>query len=103
MQELISQKQHRPVREPDFTVDMVPELADQSLLRGTKFSDAGYISICDNKEVNIYNDHTSHIIVSEAAVLKVWKGPCTKLWRVPLQMCVTKLNTHTHSYSMDPP
>ena len=74
---------------------MVPALDYQSLLRGSKFSETGYISICDDKEVNIYDGFTTRIIVSEAAVLKGWKCPRTKLWRVPLQPCVTNLNTHT--------
>ena len=33
------------VREPVRTVDMVPALANQSLLSGSKFAEAGYISI----------------------------------------------------------
>ena len=38
------------VREPTRTVDMVPALANQSLLSGGKFAEAGYISICDGNE-----------------------------------------------------
>ena len=74
---------------------MVPELSDQSLRSGSKFADAGYISICDEKKVNIYDGRTARILVSEKVVLKGWKCPRTKLWRVPLQPCVTNLNTHT--------
>ena len=74
---------------------MVPALADQSLLSGSKFADAGYISICDDKKVNIHDGRTARIIVSEAAVLKGYKFPRTKLWRVPLQSFVNNLNTHT--------
>ena len=40
-------KLHRPICEPARTVDMVPALADQSLLSSGKFTEAGYISICD--------------------------------------------------------
>ena len=74
---------------------MFHTLANQSLLSGSKFSDAGYISICDSKEVNIYDGHTSRILVSERAVFIVWKCPRTKPWHVLLQPCVTNLNTHT--------
>ena len=70
-------------------------LADQSLLSGSKFSDTGYILTCDDKEVNIYDGRTSCILVSEIAVLKVWKCPRTKLWHVLIQLFVTNLNTHT--------
>ena len=55
----------------------------------------GYISTCDGNEVNIYDGHTARIVVSEAAVLKGWRCPQSKLWRVPLQSHVTDLNMHT--------
>ena len=66
-------KLHHPVREPARTVDMVPTLANQSLISSSKSFDTGYISIYDNKEVNIYDGHTAHILVSEKEVLKGWK------------------------------
>ena len=59
-------------REPGRTVDMVPALADNSLLSGGKFSDAGYMSICDRSEVNFYDRQSVKITVSEEAVLKGW-------------------------------
>ena len=58
-------KLHHPVREPARTLDMVPALSDQSLLRRNKFSEAGYVTICDNKEVNINDRQTAKIVVSE--------------------------------------
>ena len=58
------------VREPARTVDMVPALANQSLLSGGKFAEAGYISICNGNEVNIFDGRTAKIEVSEATVLK---------------------------------
>jgi hypothetical protein len=59
---------HHPVCKPAQTVDIVPGLRDQSLTSGEKL----YVTICSNKEVNIYNDHTIKIIVSGASVLKGW-------------------------------
>ena len=41
-------KLHHPVREPAWTVDVVPALTNQSLLSGNKFAQAGYVTICDN-------------------------------------------------------
>ena len=67
------------VREPARTVGMVPALANQSLLSGGKFAEAGYISICDGNKVNIFDGRTAKIEVSEAAVLKGWRCPKTKL------------------------
>ena len=62
-------KLHHPVRKPAQTVDMVPSLAGQSLLSGAKFTEAGYISVCDRNEVNLDDSRTAHIVVSEEAVL----------------------------------
>ena len=42
------EKLHHPVQEPAQTVDIFPALADQSLLSGNKFSEAGYVSIDDD-------------------------------------------------------
>ena len=64
----IAKLEHQ-VREPAQTVDMVPDLANQSLLSGGKFAEAGYVSICDGNKVNIYYGRTAKITVSEAAVL----------------------------------
>ena len=74
----ISKLDHR-VREPARTVNMVPSLANQSLLSGGIFAEAGYVSVCDGDEVNIYDGWTATITVSEDAVLKGWRCPCTKL------------------------
>ena len=65
-------KLHHPVREPAQTVDMVPN--------GAKFSEAGYISVCDRDKVNLCDSRTACIVVSEEAVLKGWFCPHTKMW-----------------------
>ena len=67
------------VREPACTVDMVPALANQFLLSGGKFAEAGYVSICDGNEVNIFDGRAAKITGSEAAVLKGWRCRQTKL------------------------
>ena len=63
-------KLHHPVREPAQTVDMVPDLAGQSLLSGAKFAEAGYISVCNVDEVRFYDSRTVRIVVLEENVLK---------------------------------
>ena len=88
-------KLYHEVREPARTVDIVPALGRNSLLSGGKFAEAGYVSICDDKEVNIYDGRTAKIVVSEEAVLKGWRCPHANLWRIPLQDEVTSLNEHT--------
>ena len=74
---------------------MVPELAKQSLLSGGKFEEAGYLSVCNLGEVNIYDGQTATITVSEDAVLKGWRSPCKKIWLIPLRVQVKDLNMHT--------
>ena len=88
-------KMEHNVIEPALTVNMVPALSNQFLLSGGKLSEAGYVSICDSNEVNIFDGCTAKINVSKAAVIKVWRCPQTKLWRIPLQANITNINTNT--------
>ena len=62
---------------------MVPGLASDTLLSGSKFEDADYISIYGPLEVDIYDAKTTKIIVTEKAVLKGWRCPKSGLWRIP--------------------
>ena len=63
--------EHR-VQEPACTVNMLLELANQSLLIGGKCSYAGYVSACDGEEVNIYYGRTATIKISKEVILKGW-------------------------------
>ena len=74
---------------------MVPALANQYLHKGGKFAKAGYVSVWDGGEFNIYDVHTAKIIVSEKYVVIGWQCPRTRLWRIPLQAQVTNPNLHT--------
>ena len=65
----ISKLEHR-VQEPARTVNMVPTLANHSLLSRGNFSEAGYVSVCDGGDVKIYDLRNATITVSEDAVLK---------------------------------
>ena len=44
--------------------------------------------ICDDAEVNIYDGRTVKITVSEESVLKGWRCPRTRMWRIPLNHTV---------------
>ena len=83
------------IREPARTTNMVPALANQYLLSRGKFSEAGYVSVCNGEEVNIYNGHIAKITVSDKYVLTGWRCSRTRLWRIPLQEQVTNPNIHT--------
>ena len=83
------------IQDPARTVNMVPSLANQSLISGGKFIEAGYVSVCDWEEVNIYNVHTAKITVSEKSVLTGWRCSRTRLWIISLQEKITNPNLHT--------
>ena len=89
---LLNQKH---LRQAARTIHIVPALAHQYLPSGGQFDDSGYVSICDGAEVNIYDGRTTRITISEAAVFKGWSCSTTKLWRIPLQYQITKINTDT--------
>ena len=65
-------KLEHKLRDPARDVDMVPMLAEHTLLSTSKFVDADYVSVYDKDEVNIYDSRTTKINVSEDAVLKGW-------------------------------
>ena len=73
-------------------VDVVPDL-DQTLISGSKFADAGYTAVYDQKEVNFYDSNT--IKITAQSVLQGYRCPRTGLWRVPLQEHIHNENTDT--------
>ena len=78
-------KMFHNVREPENTVDMVPQLQHNSLMSGGKFADTYYITVLTPTEVLIYDGKETHISVSNKPILKGWRDTTTGLWRVPLQ------------------
>jgi hypothetical protein len=83
------------VREPARSANIVPTLANNSLISTSKFVDTGYTIVYEDKEVNYHEKATTKIIVSEDAALRGWQCPCNKLWRVPLVPNVRNLNMDT--------
>jgi hypothetical protein len=65
------------------------------LLSTAKFAEAGYITVFNNKEVNIYDAHNTMYKVSRAAILRGWFDKAAKLWRIPLIPVVLNSNTDT--------
>ena len=63
-------KLEHKLRDPARTVDIFPGLVNASLLSTSKLASAGYITVYDGKEVNLYDSSTAKIIVSAEAVLK---------------------------------
>ena len=78
-------KLYYDVCEPEKTVDMVPQLKQNSLISGGKFSDENYITVLTLTDVLIYDGNDTHISVSKGSILRGWRDTTTGLWRVPLQ------------------
>jgi hypothetical protein len=55
---------HHTVRPPANKVHMVPSIKTNSLLSTAKFAQAGYITVFDNEEVNIYNASNTKVNVT---------------------------------------
>ena len=86
--------QHK-VQDPVRACNIVPGITDDSLVSTSKFVDAGYFTIFDREEVNIYNASNMQISVTRGAVLGSWQDKTCRLWRIPLVKNVTKENTET--------
>ena len=78
-------KLHHNLREPSNFGDTVPSLARDSLLSVSKLADGKYITVFTPDAVNVYDGTTTQIHVSGEAILRGWRCPETKLWRVPLK------------------
>ena len=71
------------LREPATEVDIVPGLTNTLLSTGN-LVEGGYFAVYGQNEVNIYDGSKAKIIITEEAVLKGYRCPCKKLWRIPL-------------------
>ncbi len=84
------------VRSPARDIHITPGVNETSLISTVKFAEAGYITIFDRDEVNIYDERDTVIKVSRAAILRGWREPGTNdLWRIPLVPVVRNNNTDT--------
>ena len=83
------------MREPATDADTVPNLSTNSLLSTSKLADAGYITIFTKDEVKVFDGENVAIKVDGNAVMKGWRCPRTKLWRVPLKQEWNNINTET--------
>ncbi len=81
------------VREPAQSANIVPPLANNSLMSTSKFVDTGYTIVYIGNKVNYYEKATTKIIMLVDAVVQGWQCPCGKLWCVQLVTDVCNLNT----------
>jgi hypothetical protein len=90
----ISELAHN-VRQPAKDVLIVPTIKTNSLLSTAKFAAAGYITVFDNKEVNIYDAQNTTLKVSRVAILRGWLDKKANLWQIPLVPIVLNNNRET--------
>ena len=83
------------VQQPAKDIHIVPSIKSNLLLSTAKFAEAGYITVFDNQEVNIYNAHDTKLIVLRGAILRGWFDKMHNLWRIPLILVVLNNNTDT--------
>jgi hypothetical protein len=84
------------VRSPARDIHITPGVDETSLISTVKFAEAGYITIFDRDEVNIYDERDTIIKVSRAAILRGWRELGTNdLWRIPLVPVIRNNNTDT--------
>jgi hypothetical protein len=76
------------------TADFIPTLKT-TLISNSKLADAGYITVFDKDEVNVYNSTTTKIVPTMQAVLTGWRDKITGLWQFPLKEKVENQATDT--------
>jgi hypothetical protein len=57
------------IRQPAKDIHIVPSIAKNSLLSIPETTDAGYITVFDNEEVNIYDARDTKVLVTRQAIL----------------------------------
>jgi hypothetical protein len=50
------------------------------LLSTTKFATAGYVTVFDGEEVNIYDASNTEVIITREAILRGWFDKTANLW-----------------------
>jgi hypothetical protein len=86
---------HHNVWQPAKDVHIVPSIATTLLLSTAKFATAGYITVFNGKEVNIYDASNTEVIITRDAIFRGWFDKTANLWRIPLLPLVQSTNTNT--------
>jgi len=58
-------------------VHITPGITETLLMSTAKFAKAGYTTIIDGDQVNIYDQHDTIITVSRTAIIRGWREPGT--------------------------
>ena len=73
------------LRQPATDADTVPGLAFNSLLSTSKLADANYVTVFTKDEVRVFDTEVVPFNVKGEVVMKGWRCPETKLWRILLK------------------
>ena len=74
------QELHHDIRQTAKNIHIVPDICKNSLISMAKFAEAGYITIFDDKEVNVYDAQNTKVIVTRQAIIKGWFDKKANLW-----------------------
>ncbi|KAL7502358.1 hypothetical protein ACHAXN_001427 [Cyclotella atomus] len=85
---------HNGLRSPANAAISLPSLKT-TLISNSKLADAGYVTVYDNEEVNVYDGATTTVVPTKQAVMTGWRDKLTGLWRFPLHSQVTNATTET--------
>jgi hypothetical protein len=61
----------------------------------SKLADANYVTVFTKEEVQVFDAEAAKFNVEGQVVMKGWRCPITKLWRVPLTPNLSNINTDT--------
>ena len=78
------------LRAPASELHITPGIVSNSLMSTGKLADAGYTTVFDKEEVNVYDANDISITVTRGAILRGWHCPSTGLYRIPLLPTVRK-------------
>ena len=84
--ESVKFKMRHNIRDPERTVDMFPELKNNSLISASKFMDANYTTVLILEEVLIYDGNEVKSQASGQLILTVWICKTSGMWRLPLDL-----------------
>jgi hypothetical protein len=86
---------HHNVCQPAQDIHIVPNIPTNFLISTAKFTEAGYIMVFDDKEVNIYDASNTKVIVMRQAILRGWLDKDANLYHIPLILIILNNNTNT--------
>ena len=74
--------------------DSIPGI-NTTLVSTGKLADAGYVSVFDQEEVNVYDVETTKVLTTNEPIWTGWRDKATGLWRIPLVNEVKNETTDT--------